>query len=154
MGGPVKGKITVAQANIPRRSGLDGFRASMPKVLSTNPDFVTLNEASGWSLAQIEAAAPGYSTRSGSPEHSAGDEQARWATSCSGSTTPGPRSTAAGSQLVDDDKTFYTGPPGHLGPVRHLGDPRARRRRRGLGDLDPPHDQPAQVARRSTATRR
>src|SRR3546814_4525595 len=50
----------MAQANIPRRSGLDGFRASMPRVLSTNPDFVSLNEASGWSLAQIEAAAPGY----------------------------------------------------------------------------------------------
>ncbi|MBZ5733579.1 peptidoglycan DD-metalloendopeptidase family protein [Nocardioides sp. TRM66260-LWL] len=60
VGGPVKGKVTLAQANIPRRSGLDGFRASMPKVLSTNPDFVTLNEASGWTLAQIEAAAPGY----------------------------------------------------------------------------------------------
>jgi len=60
VGGPVTGNITVAQANIPRRSGLDGFRASMPGVLSTNPDFVTLNEASGWSLAQIEAAAPGY----------------------------------------------------------------------------------------------
>ena len=61
VGGPVNGTITVSQANIPRRSGLDGFRASMPRVLSTNPDFVTLNEASGWSLAQIEAAAPGYS---------------------------------------------------------------------------------------------
>lgn len=60
VGGPVKGKVTLAQANIPRRSGLDGFRASMSKVLSTNPDFVTLNEASGWTLAQIEAAAPGY----------------------------------------------------------------------------------------------
>ena len=58
VGGPVKGKVTLAQANIPRRSGLDGFRASMPKVLSTNPDFVTLNEASGWSLEQIEAATP------------------------------------------------------------------------------------------------
>src|SRR3546814_19445167 len=60
VGGPVKGKVTMAQANIPRRSGLDGFRASMPRVLSTNPDFVSLNEASGWSLAQIEASAPGY----------------------------------------------------------------------------------------------
>ena len=27
VGGPVKGKVTLAQANIPRRSGLDGFRA-------------------------------------------------------------------------------------------------------------------------------
>src|SRR3546814_7892304 len=58
VGGPVNGKITMAQANIPRRSGLDGFRASMPKVLSKNPEFVTLNEDSGWSLEQIEAAAP------------------------------------------------------------------------------------------------
>jgi endonuclease/exonuclease/phosphatase family metal-dependent hydrolase len=60
VGGPVRGSITMAQANIPRRSGLDGVRASMPRVLSTNPDFVSLNEASGWSLAQIEAAAAGY----------------------------------------------------------------------------------------------
>ena len=44
VGGPVNGTITVSQANIPRRSGLDGFRASMPRVLSTNPDFVTLSE--------------------------------------------------------------------------------------------------------------
>ena len=58
VGGPVNGMITMAQANIPRRSGLDGFRASMPKVLSKNPEFVPLNEASGWSLEQIEAAAP------------------------------------------------------------------------------------------------
>ena len=45
VGGPVKGQIGVASANIPTRSGPDGFRASMPKVLSTNPDFVTLSEA-------------------------------------------------------------------------------------------------------------
>ncbi|WP_344341276.1 hypothetical protein, partial [Streptomyces rhizosphaericus] len=61
VGGPVNGKITMAQANIPRRSALDGFRAPMPKVLSKNPEFATLNEASGWSLEQIEAATPGYS---------------------------------------------------------------------------------------------
>jgi endonuclease/exonuclease/phosphatase family metal-dependent hydrolase/murein DD-endopeptidase MepM/ murein hydrolase activator NlpD len=52
--------VTLAQANIPRRSGMDGFRASMPKVLSTEPDFVTLNEMFGRSLSQIEAAAVGY----------------------------------------------------------------------------------------------
>ena len=56
VGGPVKGKITMAQTNIPRRSGLDGFRASMPRVLSTNPDFVSLNEASGCLLYTSDAA--------------------------------------------------------------------------------------------------
>ena len=30
VGGPVKGKITMAQANIPRRSGLDGFCPRTP----------------------------------------------------------------------------------------------------------------------------
>ena len=112
VGGPVKGKITMAQANIPRRSGLDGFRASMPKVLSKNPDFVTLNEAGGWSLAQIEAAAPGYDAfRVSAPSESgAGAEQAM------GNVVLWKRSTwtkANGGrvQLVDDDKTFYDGRP-------------------------------------------
>ncbi len=112
VGGPVKGKITMAQANIPRRSGLDGFRASMPKVLSKNPDFVTLNEASGWSLAQIEAAAPGYDAfRVSTPSESgAGAEQAM------GNVVLWKRSTwtkANGGrvQLVDDDKTYYKGRP-------------------------------------------
>ncbi len=112
VGGPVKGKITMAQANIPRRSGLDGFRASMPKVLSKNPDFVTLNEAGGWSLAQIEAAAPGYDAfRVSTPSESgAGAEQAM------GNVVLWKRSTwtkANGGrvQLVDDDKTYYKGRP-------------------------------------------
>ncbi|MGE9809506.1 endonuclease/exonuclease/phosphatase family protein [Janibacter sp. G1551] len=112
VGGPVKGKITFAQANIPRRSGLDGFRASMPKVLSKNPDFVTLNEASGWSLAQIEAAAPGYDAfRVTSPAKSGvGSEQSM------GNVVLWKRDTwskANGGrvQLVEDDKTFYDGRP-------------------------------------------
>ncbi|MCK5927225.1 MAG: peptidoglycan DD-metalloendopeptidase family protein [Nocardioides sp.] len=112
VGGPVKGKITMAQANIPRRSGLDGFRASMPKVLSKSPDFVTLNEAGGWSLAQIETAAPGYDAfRVSAPSESgAGAEQAM------GNVVLWKRSTwtkANGGrvQLVDDDKTFYDGRP-------------------------------------------
>jgi hypothetical protein len=61
VGGPVNGKIGVAAANIPNRSRLSGFRASMPKVLSTKPDFVALNEVSDRTLGQIEGAAPGYS---------------------------------------------------------------------------------------------
>jgi len=60
VGGPVDGTIGVAAANIPNRSRLSGFRASMPRVLSTNPDFVALNEVSDRSLGEIEAAASGY----------------------------------------------------------------------------------------------
>lgn len=112
VGGPVKGKITMAQANIPRRSGLDGFRASMPKVLSKNPEFVTLNEAGGWSLAQIEAAAPGYSAFrvEAAAGTGAGAEQAMgnivlWKSSTWTKVNGGR------VQLVDDDKTFYDGRP-------------------------------------------
>ncbi|UFN45194.1 peptidoglycan DD-metalloendopeptidase family protein [Nocardioides okcheonensis] len=56
----MRGDVVVAQANIPDRVGDAGFTASMPRVLSTRPDFVSLNEMSGRSIAQIEAAAPGY----------------------------------------------------------------------------------------------
>ena len=112
VGGPVKGKVTMSQANIPRRSGLAGFRASMPRVLSTNPDVVTLNEASGWSLAQIEAAAPGYDAfRVAAPaEVGPGAEQAM------GNVVLWKRDTwtkvnGGRVQLVDDDKTYYQGKP-------------------------------------------
>lgn len=54
------GRVRLAQANIPTRSGMGGFRASMPRVLSHDPDFVTLNEQSRRTLAQVRAAAPGY----------------------------------------------------------------------------------------------
>lgn len=60
VGGPVTGNIVVAHANIAQREGMAGFNASMPSVLSTRPDFVSLNEMAGRSLAQIDAAAPGY----------------------------------------------------------------------------------------------
>ncbi|WP_415839433.1 hypothetical protein, partial [Nocardioides zeicaulis] len=60
VGAPVIGAVTVAQANIPDRVGDAGFNTSMPRVLSTRPDFISLNEMAGRSLTQIEAAAPGY----------------------------------------------------------------------------------------------
>ena len=108
VGGPVKGNITMAQANIPRRSGLDGFRASMPRVLSTNPDFVSLNEASGWSLAQIEAAAPGYGafrvTDHTGDNNSMGNvvlwKRDTWSKANGGRVT-----------LAVDDNTYYKGRP-------------------------------------------
>jgi murein DD-endopeptidase MepM/ murein hydrolase activator NlpD/endonuclease/exonuclease/phosphatase family metal-dependent hydrolase len=104
----VKGKITFAQANIPRRSGLDGFRASMPKVLSKNPDFVTLNEASGWSIAQIEAATPGYDAfrvKEGTGDANSMGNVVLWKRD-TWSKANGGRVT-----LVVDDKTYYKGKP-------------------------------------------
>lgn len=74
---PVRGQVTLAQANIPTRSGMGGFRSSMPKVLSKRPDFVTLNEQAGRTLPQIEAAAPGYRAyRDDSPATGPGSDQA------------------------------------------------------------------------------
>lgn len=74
---PISGQITMAQANIPMRSGPAGFRSSMPKVLSKRPDVVTLNEQFGRSLTQVKAAAPGYDAyRDPTPDHGPGGSQA------------------------------------------------------------------------------
>ena len=144
VGGPVNGKITMAQANIPRRSGLDGFRASMPKVLSTNPDFVTLNEASGWSLAQIEAAAPGYEA------FRVEEHRRRRRTSSMGNVVLWKRDTwskANGGRVTARRRRqdLLQGRPVTWDRFATWVILRARRRRRGVGDLYPPHDQPAQV---------
>lgn len=50
------GTVTVSQANIPTRSGWGGFDSSMPRVLSHNPDVVSLNEQFARSLSGIESA--------------------------------------------------------------------------------------------------
>lgn len=55
-----RGSVVLAQANIPQRSQMSGYTASMKRVLTENPDFVTLNEQAGRSLAQLVAPAPGY----------------------------------------------------------------------------------------------
>ena len=150
VGGPVKGKITMAQANIPRRSGLDGFRASMPQVLSDNPDFVTLNEANGWSLAQIEAAAPGYAAfRGREPPATQADGQRRALEARhldQGQRRPG--------HARRRRQTYYQGRPVTWDRFATWVIPERSRRRRGLGHLDPPHDQPAQVPTPARATRR
>lgn len=70
-------QVTMAQANIPMRSGSAGFKASMPKVLSHAPDFVTLNEQFGRSVQEIKAAAPGYGAyRDTQPDPGPGGDQA------------------------------------------------------------------------------
>lgn len=60
VGGPVKGAVTLAQANIKVRLPLSAFNADMNTTLRSDPDFVTLNEISSRSLGQIQSAAPGY----------------------------------------------------------------------------------------------
>jgi len=112
VGRPVNGKIGVAAANIPDRSRLGGFRASMPRVLSTNPDFVTLNEVSDRSLAQIEGAAPGYSayrdTQMPSGLNRLQQKQAMSDVVMWKSDTWTKRNGGR-VQIVDDDKTYYKG---------------------------------------------
>ena len=110
IGGPVQGQIGVASANIPTRSGPDGFRASMPKVLSTNPDFVTLSEQSARSLAFIESAAPGYSAYRAPAESGADAIESMGNVVLWKSDTWALRSSGR-VKLADDDKTFYKGGP-------------------------------------------
>ncbi len=110
VGGPVNGTIGVASANIPTRSGPDGFRASMPQVLSTNPDFVTLSEQSARSLDFIESAAPGYSAYRAPAESGADAVESMGNVVLWKSDTWALRSSGR-VKLVDDDKTFYKGRP-------------------------------------------
>jgi endonuclease/exonuclease/phosphatase family metal-dependent hydrolase len=110
VGGPVNGQVGVALANIPNRSGLDGFRASMPSVLSTKPDFVTLNEISGRSIAEMEAAAPGYSAFREAPSTGPGANQSTgnavlwkhdvWT-----------KRNAGRVKIVEDDQAIFNGHP-------------------------------------------
>ncbi len=60
VGGPVKGAVTLSQANIKVSLPLSAFNSDMNTTLRSNPDFVTLNEISSRSLGQIQSAAPGY----------------------------------------------------------------------------------------------
>lgn len=60
VGGPVKGSVTLTQANIKYRLPLSAFNSDMNTTLRSDPDFVTLNEINSRSLSQIKSAAPGY----------------------------------------------------------------------------------------------
>ncbi|WP_214058774.1 peptidoglycan DD-metalloendopeptidase family protein [Nocardioides aquaticus] len=60
VGGPVKGSVTLSQANIKVSLPLSAFNADLNTTLRSDPDFVTLNEISSRSLGQIQSAAPGY----------------------------------------------------------------------------------------------
>lgn len=56
-GGPVRGQVLVANANIKTRGGLNpGVRA----LAGPSPDFITLNEVEDVPLSQMRSAAPGY----------------------------------------------------------------------------------------------
>lgn len=107
----IGGTITVAHANIPMRSGLGGFRASMPKVLAHNPDFVSLNEMFGKTTAQAEAASPGYTafrdtrTVGGIGSNQATDQIVMW------KTADWEFVTGARIKIVEDDVTLYNGNP-------------------------------------------
>jgi hypothetical protein len=111
VGGSVTGDIVVAQANIPDRVGMAGFSASMPRVLSSRPDFVSLNEMAGRSLAQIEAAAPGYAAYREPvpvPGPSARESVSNVVAWRSDTWT---RVAGGRVTLVEDDRGFYDGHP-------------------------------------------
>jgi endonuclease/exonuclease/phosphatase (EEP) superfamily protein YafD len=114
VGGPVTGQIGVAAANIPNRSRLSGFRASMPKVLSTRPDFVALNEVSDRSLGQIEATTPGYRAyRNPQMPPGLNRSQAKQAMSdvVLWRHDTWTRRNAGRVQIVDDDNAYHQGRP-------------------------------------------
>lgn len=54
------GSVVMAQANIPQRSGMAGYQASMKRVLAKSPDFITLNEMQQRTMSQVVSGAPGY----------------------------------------------------------------------------------------------
>ncbi|MFT4082611.1 MAG: endonuclease/exonuclease/phosphatase family protein [Nocardioides sp.] len=55
------GSVAIAEANIPRRSGIGGYDTGIHQLLSSSPDFVMLNEVWALSDSQITAPAAGYS---------------------------------------------------------------------------------------------
>lgn len=107
----IGGTLTIAHANIPVRSGIAGFKASMPKVLAKSPDFVSLNEMFDKSTAEAEAASPGYTAwRDTTPAVGVGSNQATdqmvmWKTA-DWSFVDGAR-----IKIVEDDVTLYNGNP-------------------------------------------
>jgi len=109
--GGAGGSVVLAQANIPQRSGMSGYRASMSRVLSKHPDFVTLNEQAGRSLAQLVSGAPGYAAfRDPSVGHDAGASQTL-DTAILFRADTWRLVTGGRVKLVDDDRTTYTGRP-------------------------------------------
>lgn len=107
VGPPVKGKVTMATANIPARVGLSGFRRSMPKVLSTRPDFVALQEVGQRSLRQIEAAAPGYSAyRDPDPDTTPGGHGQSMNNVVLWDNTTWRKAAAGRVKIVEDDRGY------------------------------------------------
>jgi endonuclease/exonuclease/phosphatase (EEP) superfamily protein YafD len=60
VGRSMQGKITTAVANLPNRTTAGRFASSLRLLTAGRPDFVTLNEVSGRSIATLRAAAAGY----------------------------------------------------------------------------------------------
>ncbi len=56
-GGPVRGQVVVANANIKTRGG---FNPGVRALTGPSPDFITLSEVDDVPLSQMRAAAPGY----------------------------------------------------------------------------------------------
>lgn len=104
--------VSLATANIPMRSGWGGFTSSMKTVLRGSPDLVGLQEVSGYSIARIQSAAPGYTAFTDvSPGNPPGDDRLNgnavlWKADTYDVLGKG-RIT-----IVEDDTTTYQGKPG------------------------------------------
>ena len=111
VGKPVTGVLELAQANIPTRSGGAGFASSMAAVTRSRPDFVTLNEMTARSAAQIQAAATGYTAwRDATPDPGPGGDQA-FDTALMWRTDTWTMATGGRVKIVEDDHALYQGKP-------------------------------------------
>jgi murein DD-endopeptidase MepM/ murein hydrolase activator NlpD len=106
---PIRGTVSVAQANIPNRSTVTGFTTTMRAITSRNPDFITLNEVSARSIAFLQSAAPGYAAYR-DPSKAEGDPQGQSMGNVVMYDSDTYKAIDEGRiKIVDDDNTRYQG---------------------------------------------
>jgi murein DD-endopeptidase MepM/ murein hydrolase activator NlpD/endonuclease/exonuclease/phosphatase (EEP) superfamily protein YafD len=105
----INGQLTVAQANIPTRSGMDAYRSTMTSILATRPSLISLNEMAGRTMPQVLSGAPGYSgARDPSIPNEAGSVQAL-DTAVLWKTSEWTKVDSGRLKFVNDDKVIYNG---------------------------------------------
>jgi endonuclease/exonuclease/phosphatase family metal-dependent hydrolase len=111
VGGPVTGTVSTSVANLPNRTGGEGFASSLRAITAAGQDFVMLNEVSGRSLDTMRAIAVGYDAyRDPLPDPTQGGSQSmnnvvmwradRWNLVDAGRV-----------KVVDDDRGYLRGRP-------------------------------------------
>lgn len=111
VGGPVTGTVSTSVANLPNRTGAEGFASSLRAITAGGQDFVILNEVSARSLDTMRALAPAYDAyRDPVPDPTQGGSQSmnnvvlwradRWSLVDAGRV-----------KVVDDDRGYLRGRP-------------------------------------------